>query len=123
MLMTDGLIVLSAGFFFGWTRVMYGVILLYIISLIADRVVLGISSSKAFYIVAEKEEEVKEYILNLGHGVTMLEGKGGYTNEKQKVFMCLIPTSEYFKVKEGLEEIDKNAFLIVTDAYQSVGGS
>jgi uncharacterized membrane-anchored protein YitT (DUF2179 family) len=90
MLMTDGLIVLSAGFFFGWTRVMYGIIILYIISLIADKVVLGISSNKAFYIVAEKEEEVKDYILNLGHGVTMLEAKGGYTNEKQKVFMCLI---------------------------------
>jgi uncharacterized membrane-anchored protein YitT (DUF2179 family) len=124
MLMTDGIIVLSAGFFFGWTRVMYGIIILYLISFIADKVVLGISSSKAFYIVAEKEEEVKQYILNtLGHGVTILEGKGGFTNEKQKIFMCLIPTREYFKVKEGLEEIDKNAFFIVTDAYQSVGGS
>lgn len=124
MYVTDGIIVLLGGFFFGWTKVLYSIILLYIMSLIADRVVLGISSNKAFYIVAEREDEVKDYLLNtLGHGVTILEGKGGYTNARQKIFMCVIPTREYFKVKEGLEEIDNKAFFIVTDAYQSIGGS
>lgn len=124
MLLTDGTIVLLGGFILGWTRFMYGIILLYIISFIANRVVLGISSNKAFYIISEKEDEVKNYILRtVGRGVTILEGKGGYTNDKQQIFMCLIPTKQYFKVKEGLEKIDDKAFLIVTDAYQSNGGS
>jgi uncharacterized membrane-anchored protein YitT (DUF2179 family) len=102
---------------------MYAIIILYIISILADRVVLGISSTKAFYIVTSKEEAVKNYILNeVSHGVTVLNGEGGYTNKNQKVLMCLIPTREYFKIKEGLEEIDSGAFLIVTDAYQSSGG-
>ena len=124
MLFTDGLIVLAGGFFFGWTKVMYAIIVLYIISLMADRVILGISSNKAFYIVTDKEKEVKEYILKkLGRGVTILDGRGGYTDEKQKVFMCVIPTREYFKVKEEIEKLDDNAFFIVTDAYHSYGGS
>ncbi len=124
MLLTDGTIVLLGGFILGWTRFMYGIILLYIISFIANRVVLGISSNKAFYIISEKEDEVKNYILRtVGRGVTILEGKGGYTNDKQQIFMCLIPTKQYFKVKEGLEKIDDKAFLIVTDAYQSNRGS
>ena len=47
MLMTDGLIVLAGGFFFGWTRVLYALIVLYIINIMVDKVVLGISGSKA----------------------------------------------------------------------------
>ena len=123
MLITSSLIIFSGTFVFGFTKIMYAIIVLYILSMVMDKVILGISSSKAFYIVTEKDEQVKEYIINkIGRGVTILDGRGGYTNEKQKMLMCLIPTREYFKVKEVLQKIDKDAFFIVTDAYQSFGG-
>ena len=82
-----------------------------------------ISQSKAFYIITEHESEVKKFILqNLSHGVTVLDGRGGYTGNHQKVIMCIIPTKEYFVVKEGIYAIDKNAFFVVTDAYEVLGG-
>lgn len=37
--------------------------------------------------------------------------------------MCIIPTKEYFLVKEGIHEIDQNAFFVVTDAYEVSGGA
>ena len=47
---------------------------------------IGISQSKSFYIVTDKDTEVKDYILNkLNHGVTVLDVKGGYSKEKKKV--------------------------------------
>ena len=124
LILTDGLIVLSGAFIFGFTKLMYTLIILYIISLLTDKVLLGISDSKAFYIITEREEEVKDYIINgLKHSVTVFDAKGGYTKEKEKVIMCVIPTREYFKLKEGIHEIDKNAFFVVTDAYEVVGGA
>ena len=42
---------------------LYSIIILYIISLMSDRVVLGTSDNKMFYIVTKKDEEVKEFIL------------------------------------------------------------
>lgn len=123
MLMTDGLIVLAGGFTFGFTKLMYSVIILYIISLMADRVVLGISDSKAFYIVTQEEKEVKNYILKyLHHGVTVFNAHGGYNEKKQTVLMCVIPTKDYFKLKEGIHELDPTAFFVVTDAYEVFGG-
>ena len=87
-----------------------------------DKVMLGISSTKAFYIITEKEEEVENYILNeLEHGVTVLQAKGAFTGHKQSVLMCVIPTKEYFLVKEGIHEIDHNAFFVVSDAYEVHG--
>lgn len=123
MLMSDGLIVLSGVFVFGVTKLMYALIVLYIITVMTDKVILGISDSKAFYIITDQEAEIKEFILKyLNHGVTIFQARGGYTKEKQNVLMCVVPTKEYFKLKEGIHQIDKEAFFVVTDSYEVFGG-
>ena len=122
MLFTDGIIVTIGLFVFGFQKFIYSIINMYLIGIMTDKVILGISESKCFYIITEHEEKIKQYILNnLSHGVTVLEATGGYTGNKQKVIMCIIPTKEYFKAKEGIQAIDKNAFFLVTDAYEVSG--
>lgn len=123
MLMSDGLIVLGGTFFFGLTKLMYAIIVVYIIGLMTDKVLLGISDSKAFYIITNEDEKVRNYLMNeLHHGVTIFNVKGGYTNKKDEVILCVVPTGEYYKVKEGIHEIDKEAFFVVCDAYEVFGG-
>ncbi len=123
MLCSDGLIVLCSGIVFGPTKLMYSIIILYIISLMSDRVILGISDSKAFYIITNEEVAIKEYILKyLNHGVTVFNAKGGFAKEKQNVLMCVLPTKDYYRLKAGIEEIDPHAFFVVTDAYEVFGG-
>ncbi len=123
MIIVDGLIVLSGAFVFGWTKFMYAMIILYMISLLTDKVLLGISNSKAFYIITEEEEKVSEFVINtLGHSITVFNAKGGYTNRKNSVLFTVIPTKEYYKFKEGIYEIDKVAFFTAVDAYEVLGG-
>lgn len=123
MLITDGLIIMGGVFVFGWTQVMYSLISLYIISMMTDKVILGISQRKAFYIITDEEKRVKEYVMKeLNHGITELHGMGGFTGRKKAVLMCVIPTSEYYAFKEGIHKIDKDAFFVVTDAYEVYGG-
>lgn len=123
MLFTDGLIILGGGFVFGFNKLMYSLIILYIISTITDKVLLGISESKAFYIITNKEKQVKEFIINeLKHGVTEFNAKGGYNLDKQTVLMSVIPTREYYKLKEGINKIDESAFFVVMDSYEVFGG-
>lgn len=118
----NGLIVLIGGYRFGWRILLYALIILYIISIVTDKVVLSISMNKTFFIVTEKVDEVKEYILkNLSRGVTVLDAKGGFSEQDQEVIMAVIPTMEYFKAKEGILEIDPNAFCTITDSYQVYG--
>jgi len=64
------------------------------------------------------------YIMNeLRHGVTIFPVKGGYTKEKQKMLMCVIPTREYYKLKEGIRKIDPESFFVITDSYEVKGGA
>ena len=123
MFMSDGLIVLSSALFFGMNSMMYSLIILYCISLMADKVILGISDSKVFFIITDKDDEVKEYILEtIGHGVTIFKAKGGYKKQNENVLMAVLPTREYYRLTEGIKMIDKDAFYIIADTYQVVGG-
>lgn len=123
MLIIDGAIVIISGLFFGINNMMYSIALLYIISLISDRVILGISESKVFFIATNKEKEVKEFIIEeLGHGVTIFYAEGGFKNKNQTILMTTLPTRSYYALKEGIKKIDKEAFYIITDTYEVFGG-
>ena len=123
MFFTDGLIIGISLFFFGMQKFMYSVVNIVIISIMTDKVILGVSQSKTFFIITDSETAVKKFIMEyLDRGVTVIEARGGYTGNYQKMIMCTIPTKEYFIFKEGIESIDPNAFFMVTDAYEVSGG-
>ena len=115
-------VVLIGGVFFGSTNVMYAIILIYLNSIIINKVLLGISNNKAFYIITSEEDQIKNYIIKtLGHSVTVFDVKGGFLNKKNKVVLTVVPSREYYRVTEGIKIIDKDAFFVVTDAYEVVG--
>ena len=123
-LIVNGIIILSGAFQYGYRIILYALIVLYIVSMITDKIVFGISTNKTFFVVTDKVKNVKEYLLdNLSQGVTVLDAIGGYTNNKQEVLMVVIPTNEFFKAREGILEIDPDAFITITDSYQVYGGN
>lgn len=115
-------IVLVGAYFFGITNALYAIIFLYINGIVLDKVLLGISNNKAFYIITSKDDEIKEYIIKtLKHNVTTFEVKGGFLDKNRKVMLTVIPSREYYRVTEGIKGIDKDAFFVVTDSYTVEG--
>lgn len=115
-------IVLAGSFFFGSTNAMYAIIFLYINNIVLDKMLLGISNNKAFYIITSEEAKIKDYIIkNLNHNVTTFEVKGGFLEKKRNVMLTVIPSKENYRVATGIKEIDKDAFFVVTDSYQVEG--
>ncbi len=118
------IVVLFGAYLFGIANMMYALIMLYTMSLVMDKVLLGISSNKCLYIITSCEEEVKDYIVKeLGHGVTIFNVKGGFKDRREKIIMTVIPTNEYFRAVEIIREFDEKAFLVVTDSYEVKGGA
>ena len=121
-LLINLIIIIIGGKFFGTTNVLYAIVFLYINNIVLDRVLLGISNNKAFYIITTKEVEVKDFIMSyLNHTATIFDVKGGFNQNKKKVILTVIPSREYYKATEGIKEIDKDAFFMVTDAYEVQG--
>ena len=116
-------ILLLGTYVFGLTNALYAVIALCISSYITDHVIIGVSRAKTFYLVTDKENEVKELVINkLSHTVTEISAKGGYTNKNKKLLMTVIPTKEYFILKEAVQTLDNDAFFLITDTYEVSSG-
>jgi uncharacterized membrane-anchored protein YitT (DUF2179 family) len=118
-LIINATIVIIGGAIFGWTKVLYAILTLYVIGLATDKILLGVSYCKSFYIITDKVDDVKKYIFKeLNQKVTELDAVGGYTNKGNRVLMCVVPTRDYFKLKEGINIIDEDAFFVIMDAYE-----
>lgn len=123
MLISNGIIIFGGAFLFGIDKAIYGVIVLYVASALADRVIIGISSYKCFNIITTKERKISDFALKfLKNGVTEVKTKGGFTLANKDMLMIVVPNKDYFVFKNAIEEIDKDIFYIVTDSYQVRGG-
>lgn len=116
------IIVIIGGFIFGINKVLYAIIILYISKIVSDKILLGISKNKTFYIISKKYQEIEDVLLEeLHHDVTIFNTKGKFLDERQKAIMVVIPTSESIILKEIIKELDSNAFIIVSDSYEVNG--
>ena len=122
MLISNAVIISLGLMCFGVQTLIYSIIVVYIESVVIDKVMIGISQSKSFEIITSKENDVKEFLLGqLSHGVTVIDAKGGYTGNDVKIIMCVIPTKEYMNVKQNILAIDDGALIMVRDIYEIVG--
>ena len=120
-LIVNGCIILLGKLVFGWDIVLYAILVSYLISVFTDKILLGISKSKAFYIVVNKEKDdmVRDFLISLPDvGTTVIDAEGGYSSEDETLLLAVVPTRSYFIVKEGLKEIDNNIFFLVCDSYE-----
>lgn len=119
----NAIIIIIGGFTFGFTILIYSIIILYINTELIDRILIGISDSKMFYIYTKENKKIEDFILHeLKSGVTILDSEGGFSKKARKILMCVVKTSDYYYFKETILSIDPNAFLVVTDCYEVAGG-
>lgn len=101
---------------------MYGIIGLYISTVVIDRVLYGLDLSKVAYIISSKPREVARAIDDqMDRGVTILHGEGWYSGQAKEVLMCAFKQKQIVDLKRAVSETDPGAFLIVCDAYDVLG--
>lgn len=120
----NAIVITFGTFIFGIEMLINALIIKFIETTIIDKILIGISDSKMLLVYTYKESEVKDYLLKkIGSGVTILTAKGAYTKKNHNIIMCIVATDNYYKVKENIKEIDSEAFIIVSDCYEVLGGT
>ncbi|QQZ10302.1 YitT family protein [Heyndrickxia vini] len=118
----DGLVVLSAAIVFDIEKGLYALIGLFVTSKTIDLVQVGLNRSKAALIITEKQQEIREGILNkIDRGVTKLTAYGGFTESERPVLMCVVDQTEFTKLKQLVKTLDPTAFVVVMDASEVLG--
>lgn len=95
-----------------WEKVLYGYVLLFVVSFVVDHLVNSLRQSVQFFIISDKYQEIGEAINEIAErGCSMLNGNGFFTKKDIKVIFCIAKKSESNFIFELINEIDPNAFV------------
>jgi len=113
----DGLVVMSSGIVNkNLETALYSAISLYVIVKMIDFIISG------FIIITNEEEKLKEAIVNdIKRGITILDGRGGYTDSSKSVLIVAVNKKQEVHMKKLIKNVDKNAFIIVSKAHEVFG--
>jgi len=121
-LITDSLVVLLAGFVFGWERALYGLVMIYVSGVAADVITQGTSIIRTALIVTNQADRVTDAIMDeLDRGVTIMPAIGGYTGESRSMLYCAVTNSEVMRLKTVVHEVDAKAFMVIGHASEALG--
>lgn len=96
-------------------RLLYGVLLILLTSIVLDKVLLMGTTKTEVKIISPKSEQIaKEILSDMDRGVTLLSGKGGYLQNEQSVILSIISNRELPKVERVIRNIDPDAFMIIS---------
>ena len=121
-LWVDSVVILSAGFVFGWKEALYAIVVLYVSGLVVDTTMEGGGTVRSAMIITSQPEIVAEKILvDMERGVTVLEGTGAYTGEGRPVLYCVVSRSEIQQLKSIVHDADPKAFMVIGVAHEALG--
>jgi uncharacterized membrane-anchored protein YitT (DUF2179 family) len=111
-----------AAFLFGFKPAMYTLLSMYVAASITDRVIQGFNTKKTVIIISDHSEQIASAILReIGRGVTLLRGQGGYTLEDKNIVFVVVTLTQIAKIKPLINAVDPAAFMIVQDAVEVLG--
>ena len=94
---------------------LYGILLIIVISVTLNKVMLLGTSKTEVKIVSEKAEQIREAILSrVDRGVTILHGEGGYLRQRKEVIMSIVSNHELMKIENLARDIDPDCFMIIS---------
>ena len=118
----DGAVVLVGMYVFGVQKALYAIIAVFLVTKVTDGMIEGLKFSKQAYIITSKPEEISTQIMRkLDRGVTGIRGKGMYSGQDKLLLYCVVGRKEIVTLKELVDEIDPEAFVIVSDVREVLG--
>ena len=110
----DFCIMLTQMMFHTMEDLLYGVLLIIIISITLNKVMLLGTSKTEVKIISAKADLIREAILSqVDRGVTILHGEGGYSREGTEVLLSIVSNHELPKIERLARDIDPSCFMII----------
>lgn len=109
-------------YFFELKIALYTAISMWVGARITDSVIEGFNRNKSVTIISDKSSEIAVRIMKeVDRGVTYLEGHGAYTGEPKRLINCVVSHYEIAKLKEIVLEVDRDAFIFITETVEVMG--
>lgn len=123
LLIVDGIIIMFLTIVFKNIEIgLYSIVSAFIMAKVIDLMLIGGGYAKAMFVITKKGEEISKYVHSeLERTSTKINAVGTYTNENREILLCVVNKKEIPKLKEAINEIDPESFVIVTAVAEAIG--
>ncbi|PIC69961.1 MULTISPECIES: YitT family protein [unclassified Sporosarcina] len=119
MLVIDISVILLSAFVIGKEKAMFTLVAVYVGAKVIDKIVDGADDRKAVMIISKHQEDIRQELLTtMGRGVTILDGRGGYTLERQAILYIIINQTEIVQLRRILEKVDEDAYVTINNVQE-----
>lgn len=123
ILIVDSTVVLFGMIVLGdWRLPLYSLVTIFVSSRVIDYIIDGASYDKLLFIISERKEEIREFILDkMERGGTYIKSSGMYTQQDREMIFLVVSRNEVSMVQDMIRRIDPASFVVIVDAYETFG--
>lgn len=111
----NAIIIMTAGFVFGWENALYTLVALYVSTRLIDAIHTRHEKLTAM-IVTKKSDELKKAIHDkLVRGITLLPAKGAFSGEQKEMLIIVVTRYELYDLEHIIKEVDPHAFTNIVE--------
>ncbi len=122
LLMDAVIILLGIPAFGDIDSALYGMISVFALTIVLDKIMYGAGSGKLAMIITDYGPQVAKAIdLSVERGATLVDVTGSYSGAKKDMVLCACSNSEVFKVRRAAYEVDPGAMIMICEASEVFG--
>jgi uncharacterized membrane-anchored protein YitT (DUF2179 family) len=122
MIVDSVIVVLGFIVFRDWKVPMYSWLSIFIMGRTIDVILRGFSSEKTFFIISDKVEELRAFILDsMKRGGSIVPMQGMYNREQKEMIMTVVSRREMMTLQQAIYKSDPRAFVTILDAKEILG--
>lgn len=118
----DAAVIGSSLFFITKEKILYTLIVVFIVSKMIDFVIEGGYAARAFLIITDRAHEIAEAITTrMDRGATLLPAVGAYSGQSKHAVYCVVYRQEMKRLKDLVRAVDQRAFIIINEVHDVLG--
>ncbi|MBF2412956.1 YitT family protein [Listeria welshimeri] len=118
----DAIVLVASLSYLDVRQVMYTLVAVFIGSRVIDFVQEGAYAARGALIISKDNDAIASHVmLSMNRGVTVLEGRGGFSKNEQDVLYIVVAKNEIIQLKNIVQAVDPHAFVSVSVVHDVMG--
>ncbi|MBG9978371.1 YitT family protein [Facklamia tabacinasalis] len=120
-LIINSVVIVGAGVLYSWEFALYTLISMYVTSRVVNSIHTNEQRLTAFIVTDKEDEVVKSIYGRIHRGITILDGRGGYSKKTRNTLMIVINRYELYDLEMAIGEADIHAFVNIIQSTRVNG--
>lgn len=101
---------------------LYALINMVVAAYVIDVILYGLNKSTMITVMSPYSQKIADELMEyLERGCTLYKSRGAFSKKDGETVICVVDRKQFYKAKKIIYKIDKNAFMIVSEAKEVYG--